>query len=193
MRRTIQTALRSLDWLIEKGVPIQAHAGWQGMPMSLYAYRVGRLALVLNAVLIELSTKPCDTGTAIPALKAEFPQIDFSFLDPVYPDKTSPAGAAYAYNRRAVVARGQKCLAELRGRPEKAIIAVSHSGFLRQGMTGSWFFNADYRIFDFAGEGLELKQWDVTRRGGMGKSFEETVVVGDDIPEEDVGWPAGLS
>ena len=30
MRRTIETALRSLDFLLEKGVPIQAHAGWQG-------------------------------------------------------------------------------------------------------------------------------------------------------------------
>jgi broad specificity phosphatase PhoE len=30
MRRTIETALRSMDWLLEKGVPIQAHAGWQG-------------------------------------------------------------------------------------------------------------------------------------------------------------------
>ncbi len=30
MRRTIETALRSLDFLLERGVPIQAHAGWQG-------------------------------------------------------------------------------------------------------------------------------------------------------------------
>lgn len=30
MRRTIQTALLSLDWLIKKGVPIQADARWQG-------------------------------------------------------------------------------------------------------------------------------------------------------------------
>lgn len=30
MRRTIQTALRSVDWLLEKGIPIQADASWQG-------------------------------------------------------------------------------------------------------------------------------------------------------------------
>ncbi len=30
MRRTIETALSALDFLIEKGVPIQAHAAWQG-------------------------------------------------------------------------------------------------------------------------------------------------------------------
>lgn len=32
MRRTVQTALHSLDWLIEKKVPIQADAIWQGKP-----------------------------------------------------------------------------------------------------------------------------------------------------------------
>lgn len=30
LRRTIQTALRSVDWLIEKGVKIEADAAWQG-------------------------------------------------------------------------------------------------------------------------------------------------------------------
>ena len=30
MKRTLQTAVLSLDWLLEKGVPAQAHAGWQG-------------------------------------------------------------------------------------------------------------------------------------------------------------------
>ena len=30
MVRTVQTALGSLDWLIEKGVKIEADAGWQG-------------------------------------------------------------------------------------------------------------------------------------------------------------------
>lgn len=31
MRRTLQTALGTVDWLIEKGVKIQADACWQGM------------------------------------------------------------------------------------------------------------------------------------------------------------------
>ncbi len=30
MRRTMETAFRALDFLIAKGVPVQAHAGWQG-------------------------------------------------------------------------------------------------------------------------------------------------------------------
>ena len=166
MRRTMQTAILSVDWLMDKGVPVQANALWQ-----------------------ENSDKPCDTGSAVAELEVEFPMVDFSTVDPVYPDKTGPEGATYAYNRRAIVARAQKALGELRDRPEKAIVVVSHSGFLRQGMTGSWFFNADYRVFEFEGEGLGLKQWDSTKKGGLGKSFEETVVVGEDIPEEDVRLP----
>ena len=35
MRRTIQTALRSVDWLLEKGVPMEADADWQGNKTSL--------------------------------------------------------------------------------------------------------------------------------------------------------------
>jgi hypothetical protein len=31
MRRTLQTAMLGLGWLIEKGVPVEADAGWQGM------------------------------------------------------------------------------------------------------------------------------------------------------------------
>lgn len=172
MRRTLQTALRSLDFLLYRGVPIQAHAGWQ-----------------------ENSAKPCDTGTALALLQAEFPTVDFSKVDPVYPDKTSPAGAAYAYNRRAIVERGKACLEEVRGMEgEKAVVVVSHSGFMRQGVTGCWFFNADYRIFDFVGEGqgeggLGLRLWESTRKGGLGWSLEERVVVGEGIPEEDVELP----
>lgn len=168
MRRTIQTAILSLDWLMDRGVPIQANALWQ-----------------------ENSAKPCDTGSPVEDLKEEFPMIDFSTLDPVYPDKTSPKGAVYAYNRQAIVGRAQKALAELRERPEKAIVVVSHSGFMRQGVTGSWFYNADYRVFEFEGEGLGLKQWEATRKGGLGKSFEERVAIGEGIPEEDT-TPVGV-
>lgn len=35
MRRTIQTALLSLDWLLERGIPMQADARWQGMTLVL--------------------------------------------------------------------------------------------------------------------------------------------------------------
>ena len=162
MRRTIQTAILSLDFLTDRGVPMRASALWQ-----------------------ENSNKPCDTGSAVGELEEEFPMVDFSGLDPVWPDKASEEARVYAYNRRAIVERAKKALAELRGCGEKAVVVVSHSGFMRQGMTGSWWFNADYRVFEFEGEGLELRQWEATRKGGMGKSWEERVVVGEGIPEEE--------
>lgn len=43
MRRTCQTALIALDWLIEQGVPIQAHAGWQGEILPPYPLPVAIL------------------------------------------------------------------------------------------------------------------------------------------------------
>ncbi|EMR65216.1 putative phosphoglycerate mutase protein [Eutypa lata UCREL1] len=174
MRRTIQTALRSVDWLLEKGIPIQADASWQ-----------------------ENSAKPCDTGSSIAALTKEFDSIDFtSALDPVYPDKTSPAGAAYHYTRKALLARGQAALQRLYQRPEKVIIVVSHSGFLRLAVTGCYYFNADYRVFNFvqpgeeqAGQGkgeVQIVQDPSTKEsgGGLGWSFTEQVVLGSDLPDE---------
>ncbi|KFA80127.1 hypothetical protein S40288_04621 [Stachybotrys chartarum IBT 40288] len=140
------------------------------------------------------SDKPCDTGTPVPELEQLFPQVDFSHVDPVFPDKTSDAGALYKYNRKAILARAQSVLADLSSRPEKVIAVVSHSAFLRQGVTGYWYFNADYRIFDLTeakqGEGqdpkYELKQWELTKAGGMGLSWEDAVDVGTYLPEETV-------
>ncbi|KAK4122003.1 hypothetical protein N657DRAFT_698621 [Parathielavia appendiculata] len=88
MRRAIQTCLIALDWLIDSGVPVVPSARWR-----------------------DIYPKPCDTGTPALQLAAEFRQIDFSCLDPVYPDRTSPAGARYAYEKGAILARGQ-CVAE---------------------------------------------------------------------------------
>jgi len=76
---------------------------------------------------------------------------------------------------------------ELYNRPEKAIVVVSHSGFLRLGVTTHYFFNADYRIFDFEevvdGEPLRLKQWASTKAGGLGWSWETTVKLGEGLPD----------
>jgi hypothetical protein len=86
-------------------------------------------------------------------------------------------------------------LKDLRERPEKAVIVVSHSGFLRLGVTGRWFMNADYRVFDFVegngidrfedgGEGVGIREWDGEEKGGLGWSLEERVVLGEGLPEE---------
>ncbi|KAK7959584.1 phosphoglycerate mutase [Apiospora aurea] len=176
MIRTMQTAMGALDWLIEKGVKIEADAGWQ-----------------------ENSAKPCDTGMpgAAVALAPKFPKVDFSTLDPVYPAKRTPAGSHYFATRGAILNRGQASLRRLRDRPEKVIIVVSHSGFLRLGVTGCFYLNADYRIFDFEEEEeqvgedgvtpqIRLRQWEETKEkgGGMGKSWKDMVELGSGLPDE---------
>ncbi|OAA66655.1 phosphoglycerate mutase [Niveomyces insectorum RCEF 264] len=127
MKRTLQTAVAALDWLLDAGVPFQAHAGWQ-----------------------ETTDHPCDVGSPLPDLAKAFPGVDFTQVDPVFPDKTSDRARAYAYNRRALVARAQSVLAELYGRPESVVLVVSHSAFLSKAVSGSMFANADFRIFSFA-------------------------------------------
>ncbi|KAI1331701.1 phosphoglycerate mutase-like protein [Xylariaceae sp. FL0255] len=165
MRRTIQTALDTVDWLIEKGVKIEADASWQ-----------------------ENSDKPCDTGRDIKAVAAEFPDIDYSTVDPLWPDKRSTAASQYHYTKKAVLRRGQTALERLYSRPEKVIVVVSHSYFLRAGVAGTWFFNADYRIFDMeqTGNSYQVVQhaWTKKKGGGLGLSRTEPVMLGADLPEE---------
>ncbi|KAI1408348.1 phosphoglycerate mutase-like protein [Hypoxylon sp. FL1857] len=170
LRRTIQTALRSVDWLVEeKGIKIEANADWQ-----------------------ENSAKPCDTGSAIDKLEQEFPMVDFSKVDPVFPDKTSPAASRYHFTKAAILNRAQSALKSLYARPEKVVIVVSHSAFLRLAVSGYWYFNADYRIFEFAPmnsieDGFRLEQHESTREkgGGLGKSWIDPIVLGSELPEED--------
>lgn len=175
MYRTCETAVLSLGWLIEKGIPIQAHAGWQ-----------------------ENSSKLCDTGSPIPVVAQQFPQIDFSHVDPVFPDKISPAATKYKYIKKNLLERAQSDLEELYHRPERVIVVVSHSAFMRQAVTGDHYFNADYRIYDFedragAAEGapFRLKQSHLTRgAGGMGRSFDQLVELGVGLPEKEL--PPGV-
>ncbi|KAI2618295.1 phosphoglycerate mutase-like protein [Hypomontagnella submonticulosa] len=169
LRRTIQTALRSMEWLIEKGVKVEADAGWQ-----------------------ENSNHGCDTGTPIDKLIKEFPTVDFSKLDPVFPDKISPAASHYHFTKKAILQRAQASLKKLYERPEKVIIVVSHSAFLRLGVSGYWYFNADYRIFDFAPmngpeDSYRLEQHASTKEtgGGLGRSWVDPVLLGSNLPEED--------
>lgn len=72
------------------------------------------------------------------------------------------------------------------------MFVVSHSGFLRLGVAGWWWMNADYRIFAFEekqgeGEGIRLVQDKATIEGGLGLSWNEPVELGLDLPEEDPG------
>ncbi len=170
MRRTLQTASTALDWLIEDGVKVEADADWQ-----------------------EFYDKPCDTGSPTSELEAQYPNFDFSTVDPIYPDKSSPNGKRYAHNRSAVLARAQLALHKLYGRPEKLIILVSHSAFMRLAVTGAQFANADYRVFDFIKRESEdgafgLTEWESTRSngGGLGISPKAQVELGSGpLPPDD--------
>lgn len=179
MRRTCETAILSLGWLIAQGIPIKAHAGWQ-----------------------ENSEKPCDTGSPRGDLSKEFSLIDFDDVDEVYPDKN---GEKYWYQKDKLLARAQSVLEDLYHRPEKAVIVVSHSAFMRECVTGDHFFNADYRIYDFEereggeAEPYKLKQWELTKgTGGMGRSYEQVVPIGTGLPlvrpppGQDVPLPEGV-
>ncbi|RDW77145.1 hypothetical protein BP6252_05198 [Coleophoma cylindrospora] len=146
MRRTLQTAQQGLGWLIDRGVPVILRPEWQ-----------------------ENSAKPCDTGTAIVDMAKEWHQFDWSTVDPKYPAKTG----LYEFSRDGLTRRGVECRKWLRGRPEKVIAVVSHAGFLRCGVSGRKYENADFRIFDFDEElGGELVEWELTESngGGLGKS-----------------------
>ncbi|KAM0347415.1 hypothetical protein ACHAPU_004936 [Fusarium lateritium] len=166
MRRTLQTAMLSLDWLVERGVKIEGNADWQ-----------------------ENSAQPCDTGSPISSVSPDFPKVNMSNVDALWPDKTSSTAERYAYTKKSILARGRRALDDLHKRSEKLIFVVSHSGFLRLGVVGYWFFNSDYRMFDFEAEGdeseLRVKQHEKTLSGGLGLSLIDPVALGLDLPEED--------
>ena len=165
-----------------------------------------QLTLMLIPILIltsaENADKPCDTGSPISVMEKEFPNFDFSTVDPTYPDKTTNLSSnPYAFTRKAILARGQTCLRDLYSRPEKVIAVVSHSGFLRTAVCHRRFFNADWRVFDFDEEAMKeskekgegeflLKEWKETEEngGGMGRSEKGVVAVlpTDFPPEEEV-------
>ena len=128
-------------------------------------------------------------------MEKEFPQYDFSSVDPSYPDKTTDLkNNPYAFTQKAILARGQTCLKHLYSRPEKVIAVVSHSGFLRTSVCNRMFFNADWRVFSFDKEAMQkspgkfiLKESEETEKngGGMGRSDKGVFgVTEEDFPPE---------
>lgn len=122
----------------------------------------------------------------------EFPNVDFSKVDPVFPDKTSPAASHYHFTKEAILARAQASLKKLYERPEKVIVVVSHSAFLRLAVSNYWYFNADYRIFDFAPRtgpedrySLQQHESTMVKGGGLGRSWIDPIVLGSELPSED--------
>jgi len=134
---------------MERGVPVILRADWQ-----------------------ENSAKPCDVGTAISVMEKEWPQFDWSTVDPKYPAKTG----LYEFSKSGLTNRGVEVRKWLRGRKEKVIAVVSHAGFLRVGVSYKAYENRDFRIFNFADGheevGGRLVEWEMTesKGGGLGKS-----------------------
>lgn len=142
---------------------------------------------MLRAEWQENSAKPCDTGSAIRDMGKEWPQFDWASVDPEYPSKKG----LYEFSKRGLTRRGIEARSWLRARPEKVIIVVSHSGFLRVGVSYRMYENADFRIFDF-GEGGDdvggnLIEWELTESngGGLGKSAKGVYLMAPgDYPRE---------
>ena len=135
-----------------------------------------------SALWQENADKPCDTGTPIPVISKEFPQYDFSSVDPSFPDKTTGGSRnPYAFTEKAIVERGQAALRELYNRKEKVIGVVSHSGFLRTAVCNRMFFNADWRVFEWDEEAMSKDGRCVLRER------EETEVKGGGMGRSDVG------
>jgi hypothetical protein len=140
----------------------------------------------------EIYDKPCDTGSPIPVIQKEFPGFDFSTVDPVFPDMSSPARKGYVHNRTAVLPMAQYGLEKLCCRHEKLITVVSHSALSRLAASGAQYANADYRIFDFEHRKndsdaflLQERTSTSTQGGGMGRCVKENVTIGSgDLPPD---------
>jgi broad specificity phosphatase PhoE len=146
MRRTLQTAEVSLGWLMKRGVPAVARAEWQ-----------------------ENTVNNIDIGRPVSELMKEFPDFDFSTVDPNFPKKEG----LYEFSLEGLTERGIQARKWLKERKEKVIAVVSHDGFMRVGVSQRKYGNADYRIFSFEEEGegrddLKLVEWEETEKNGGG-------------------------
>ncbi|PQE06583.1 phosphoglycerate mutase protein [Rutstroemia sp. NJR-2017a BVV2] len=162
MKRTLQTAHQSLGWLMTRGVPVILRAEWQ-----------------------ENSDSPCDTGSSIEDMEKDWPQFDWSVVDPLFPAKSG----LYEFSKAALIKRGITAKQWLKDRPEKVIAVVSHSAFLRTVVSNRRYENADYRIFTFAEDDTTLIESEITekRGGGLGKSPKGVFFMeaGDYRPEKE--------
>ncbi|OTB02110.1 hypothetical protein M426DRAFT_322937 [Hypoxylon sp. CI-4A] len=133
LTRTLQTVQYSLKWLQDRGVPTEVRAEWQ-----------------------ETTDNPCDIGGEPSTIINEWPGLDFSTLDPVYPQKIGLyENSEDAFQKRASFAKRW-----LFKRPEKCIVVVTHSGFLKRVVKGPKFLNLEYRIYELVddSEDLEFKE-----------------------------------
>ncbi|KAH9909362.1 phosphoglycerate mutase-like protein [Xylariomycetidae sp. FL2044] len=141
LTRTLQTVQHGLNWLQEQKVPVEVRAEWQ-----------------------ETTANPCDVGVETPILQQDWPEFDFSLVDPVYPQKTG----LYSDSEEAFRERGKIAKQWLFDRQEKCIIVVTHSGFLRRLVVGPKYRNVEYRTYTLRRD-EETGELDLQELGKDGK------------------------
>lgn len=140
LRRTLQTYEHGLKWLSDEGVPVELRAEWQASTTAPLSYPV-----LTAGSLQETTGNPCDIGSDVAEIAKDWPELDFSRLDPVYPAKTGLYDPSEeCLRRRALFARQW-----LYHRPEKYVIVVTHSGFIQRTVVGVKYKNVEYRTYNF--------------------------------------------
>lgn len=140
LRRTLQTYEHGLKWLTAEGVPVELRAEWQASTTA----RLPRSMLTAGPSQ-ETTGNPCDIGSDVAEIAKDWPELDFSKLDPVYPAKTGLYDPSEeCLRRRALFARQW-----LYHRPEKYVIVVTHSGFIQRTVVGVKYKNVEYRTYNF--------------------------------------------
>ncbi|KAI5861856.1 phosphoglycerate mutase-like protein [Durotheca rogersii] len=137
LRRTLQTVHHGLQWLRDRGVPVEVRAEWQ-----------------------ETTDNPCDIGREPSSIMSEWPDFDFSGLDPIYPQKID----LYENSEEAFQKRASLVKRWLFRRPEKCVVVVTHSGFLKRVVQGPKFRNVEYRMYELV-EGTEDLELSEISRG----------------------------
>ncbi|KAK6205868.1 hypothetical protein LQW54_008163 [Pestalotiopsis sp. IQ-011] len=166
LRRTLQSYHHGLSWLAEQGIRVELRAEWQTKKTDAAGRPSGNLQ--------ETTANPCDVGSEIEVISKEWPQLDFSQLDPVYPAKTGLYDAA----QESLLHRARVAREWLFHRPEKYVIVMTHSGFIRRVVPNCRkYANAEYRLYDFAtdegeAEGDDASQFRLIEREAVHQSLE---------------------
>ncbi|KAI0896922.1 phosphoglycerate mutase-like protein [Annulohypoxylon nitens] len=121
LKRTLETVKYGFQWLRDLGVRVEVRAEWQ-----------------------ETSKNPCDIGSHPDKLKSEWPDLDFSTLDPIYPQKTG----LYESSEDAYQKRGDVAKRWLYDRPERCVIVVTHAGFIRRLVKGPKYDNLEFHTYN---------------------------------------------
>lgn len=129
---------------------IQASPLRRTIQTALLGLASPRTPLELNPDLQEADEWPCDTGSDIPVLEAEFSDhgLDFSHI----PQDWNTKKGVYAPTPEALEERARRVRRWLRKREEQTILVVTHGGFLAYLVPETQpFANAEWRVYQFQG------------------------------------------